>query len=1024
MMFVLNIGTAFAQTCPSNMVAYWKYEEVGTTILSDFISVHDATSSTVLTNVVDGKVGSAKFFDGTKSASVSDHPDFAFAQNSSFSVEFWVKVPTTPAGIQVMLGKRDSNSSGPYWFVGLTSTGRVSFEVQASDGVYREIISSASIATDTWRHVVAVRDEATNGNYLYVDGVLAASVVYNYTGHFISDGAMTHGCFNNTSGIPSYFFNGSLDEVAIFNRALTAAEVVEHKGLGDSGIGYCDGFSPSIISTPNLKATVNAQYSYTVRATGLQTAMRYSLVTKPTGMFIDDVSGEISWMPSSTTDDGFVSVVANNNVAPADTQSFRIFIAEAPDCPPGLFTLLKLDEAFGPEYADFYGNHNATATVSPSAVAGIVDGGQYFLSGTEIDLPDNANEFDWEYQDNWSIEFWMKTSNVATMVMVGRHRALGDFPEFAKWWVGVNASGEATFSLTDNNATPKNFEISGGPYLFDNQWHHVIAVRDGSSQQNRIYVDGIEAVSVNTNYANSFKADLPTPVTVGYWKRSNPSDNRYHYTGTMDELAIFNRAISAQDAMNYYSVGAPVGHCTPGNYAPVITSTPIETATEEVLYSYLFQVEDVDVSDPITLTAVVKPDWLTFSHSPGQKSGLLSGTPTNSDVGVPANVTLRVSDGTVQLDQAFTIDVQNVNDLPVITSVPSDTVDEDVLYSYMLTVEDPDVSDAITMTATTLPGWMTLNWTPGARTATLTGTPANDNTGANPISITISDGTVEIYENYSLYVNPINDAPVITGQNPLNIDEDGAIQLFIANLVVVDEDNSIGELSLLVLAGNDYTFSGNRITPDANFNGQLSVPVTVSDPEIESAIFIVTITVDPVNDIPVIVSTPDLDALVDNLYAYSFEATDADGEYLIYEVVTKPPWLTFLAANGILSGTPKDSDKGQHLVILSADDGTEKAEQSFILDVHYPVGIEDHLAQRFSIYPSPVTDVLYLEFETLMENAVVNIFSDIGKLVKSVKVPMNTEKINIEVTDLSSGSYYCVLRNSNFNQALKFLVTD
>ena len=83
----------------------------------------------------------------------------------------------------------------------------------------------------------------------------------------------------------------------------------------------------------------------------------------------------------------------------------------------------------------------------------------------------------------------------------------------------MNSAGEATFSLTDNNAIPKTFEISGGPYLFDNQWHHVIAVRNGSGQQNILYVDGAEAAIVSTNYANSFKADLPTPITVGYWKR-------------------------------------------------------------------------------------------------------------------------------------------------------------------------------------------------------------------------------------------------------------------------------------------------------------------------------------------------------------------------------------------------------------------------------------------------------------------------------------------------------------------------
>ena len=343
MMLFAGIAAVMAQTCPSDMKAYWKFEEVNTTVLSDFISVHDATSSSILTNVVDGRVGNAKYFDGAKSASVSNHSDFAFPLGGSFTIELWIKVAAATGSTQVIVGKRDSNAAGAYWFVGLNGTGRVIFEVQATDGVYREIISSSSIANDQWRHIVAIRDENTNGNYLYVDGTMAASVVYNYTGSFISNGALTMGCHNNASGIPAYFYTGSLDEVAIYNRALTSAEVSAHKLNGENGIGYCDGLAPSIISAPELKATVNSSYSYRVRATGQQTNMRYTLLQKPTGMVIDEITGQISWTPSSTSDNGFVSIRANNNVPPADTQSFRIFIAEAPVCPPGLGVLLKLE---------------------------------------------------------------------------------------------------------------------------------------------------------------------------------------------------------------------------------------------------------------------------------------------------------------------------------------------------------------------------------------------------------------------------------------------------------------------------------------------------------------------------------------------------------------------------------------------------------------------------------------------------------------------------------------------------------
>jgi len=47
----------------------------------------------------------------------------------------------------------------------------------------------------------------------------------------------------------------------------------------------------------------------------------------------------------------------------------------------------------------------------------------------------------------------------------------------------------------------------------------------------------------------------------------------------------------------------------------------------------------------------------------GNGTGTLSGTPTHSEVGTH-NVTLRVNDGTVDIDQSFTITVNNVNDAP------------------------------------------------------------------------------------------------------------------------------------------------------------------------------------------------------------------------------------------------------------------------------------------------------------------------------------------------------------------------
>jgi len=238
------------------------------------------------------------------------------------------------------------------------------------------------------------------------------------------------------------------------------------------------------------------------------------------------------------------------------------------------------------------------------------------------------------------------------MVVLGRYRE--DFPTAANWWVGIN-NGYATFYLHENDTSVngKEFELSGGPLIADSLWHHIIAVREGSIQENRLYVDGIEVANVATNYDNSFMSDSTTEINLGWFDYTLTG---YHFVGALDEVAIFDKAISDGEAESYYNLGAPTGHCSVGNYPLVITSTPVESGEVDVVYTYNFTVEDYETDDPITLSYTTKPDWLSFNYTAGQKSAVLTGTPVNADKG-DHEVVLHATDGTAVLDQTFTITV-------------------------------------------------------------------------------------------------------------------------------------------------------------------------------------------------------------------------------------------------------------------------------------------------------------------------------------------------------------------------------
>ena len=105
--------------------------------------------------------------------------------------------------------------------------------------------------------------------------------------------------------------------------------------------------------------------------------------------------------------------------------------------------------------------------------------------------------------------------------------------------------------------------------------------------------------------------------------------------------------------------------------------------------------------------------------------------------------------------------------------------------------------------------------------------------------------------NLTITVQNTNDAPVISGQMPLTTPEGQGIALGIEDLIITDPDNDGASLVLSIVAGNNYSVTGNVITPVPGFNGTLTVPVSVSD-GVASTPFNVAIDVTPVNDVPVI----------------------------------------------------------------------------------------------------------------------------------------------------------------------------
>lgn len=284
----------------------------------------------------------------------------------------------------------------------------------------------------------------------------------------------------------------------------------------------------------------------------------------------------------------------------------------------------------------------------------------------------------------------------------------------------------------------------------------------------------------------------------------------------------------------------------PVNDAPVIDSQVALSTGENQPMTVAF--ENLVVTDPdnayptgFTLTLMAGTNYTVNNQTITPSSGF-NGTLTVGAV---------VNDGTASSGVFdLSIEVTAVNDPPVITSQQAMAFNEDTPFSIQLsdlTATDPDNTFPTGFSLTVLAG---TNYTAVGSTVT----PSANFNGVLTIPVTVNDGSNDSNPfNLQVTINPVNDAPIITAQTPLSVNEDGSITIDFTNLTVSDPDNAYPTgFSLTLFAGANYTFTDKTVKPDADYKGTLTVPAQVSDGLLTSNIFDLVITVSDVNDPPVI----------------------------------------------------------------------------------------------------------------------------------------------------------------------------
>lgn len=305
---------------------------------------------------------------------------------------------------------------------------------------------------------------------------------------------------------------------------------------------------------------------------------------------------------------------------------------------------------------------------------------------------------------------------------------------------------------------------------------------------------------------------------------------------------------------------------------------------------------------------------------------VLNGALLDYESATSHNITVRAdsADGSFST-QAYTINVNNVNQAPVLGAIGNQTVAEGATLSFSASASDADVP-ADTLTYSLDAGALALGMTIDANTGVFSWTPSEAQGGTAPsVTITVTDngtGLLADSETFTITVSDTNQAPVnvVPGAQTVAV----GTALSIAGVSVTDVDGNLATTQLSVgngtvtvsLAGGatitagangtgTLTLSGTQAQINAalaslsyqgnlNFNGADLLTVTSTDSNAVADTDVVAITVTPVaNSAPSLMTNAGsvvVQGLTDIITSAELRVTDSDNtpDQLVYTVTSLP----------------------------------------------------------------------------------------------------------------------------------------
>ena len=273
-----------------------------------------------------GEVGQAFSFDGAGSVvQVPDAPALDFTSTSPMTVELWA-YRTGNQSTMYLLGKQAASCGSFQYQLGFTPIGGLTFAGGAG-----QVQTGVTLPLNTWVHLAATFDGATFRFY--------------YNALLIGTGTGNLGAANNApltiGGASSCAsFGGLLDEVGVYQRALTGAEIQRLYAAGSAGKCLPP---PRFVSQPQpvaLTNSVGAAAAFGAVAVGAQ-PLNYQWLFNGTNLAGATQAG-LSFTNLSTSQAGTYALAVSNSVGGIVSSNVSLVVTSAP---PPMCTLAQLTAA-------------------------------------------------------------------------------------------------------------------------------------------------------------------------------------------------------------------------------------------------------------------------------------------------------------------------------------------------------------------------------------------------------------------------------------------------------------------------------------------------------------------------------------------------------------------------------------------------------------------------------------------------------------------------------------------------------